>query len=221
MVLHAQQRVDHIVGKTDRAVGRPGAHHALHRTVAEGLHEGEVIGDLFLPEILKDRKFARAVRHDAAADMLQIVVEKMEVRALQETVRLLAGRHAEALDGHAAGALPGEAQRVVKRMQHREGQVHAREWQAGGRKPLAETAHDVFKVVTGQRRIRQPFSNTVQQNGGYAGSRSCSFLVLSSWRTSIPKGKNNPDLPIHDEQITKKSGCTSGIIVSTIADDRL
>jgi hypothetical protein len=33
--------------------------------------------------------------------------------------------------------------------------------------------------------------------------------------------KNSPNLPIHDEQMVRKSGCTSGIIVSTIADNRL
>ncbi len=46
MVLHAQQRIDHVVRETEMIVRRPGAHHALHGTVAEGLHEGKVVGDL-------------------------------------------------------------------------------------------------------------------------------------------------------------------------------
>lgn len=118
MVLHSQQRIDHVVGKAVMVVGRPGAHHALHRTVAEGLHEGQVIGDSVLAQVLEDREFGRPFLHQPAADVLQIVVEQVIIRALQEAVRLLPGRHAEALDGDATGAPPGEAQRVVERMQH-------------------------------------------------------------------------------------------------------
>ena len=142
----------------------------------EGVDEGDVVGDAQLLEVVEDRKLGRRGRVDAPAQMVEIVAEQVVVGAAQEAVRPLAGLGAEPLDAHAAAALPGEAERVIERMQHREAEMHALDRQAGGGQPLAKAAHHRFQVV--RRRARTASASRRRGRAGWRKRRPCDFSII-------------------------------------------
>ena len=84
-----QQRRDHVVAEAARRVGRPRADHALREvSLAKRVHEGDVVGDAQLLEVVEDRKLGRPVVIDAPAQMVEIVAEQVIVGAAQEALRL-------------------------------------------------------------------------------------------------------------------------------------
>ena len=66
--------------------------------------------------------------------------------------------------------------------------MHALDRQAGGGQPLAEAAHHRFEVVAGERGLRQPVGDAVEQDRGNVGHRfssaqPCATRCLRSSRT--------------------------------------
>ncbi|MCY1300738.1 hypothetical protein D9M70_503160 [compost metagenome] len=176
MVLKLEQRPDHIIGEAAMAVRGPGSDHAMPRIGAERLHEGQVVRGAHLLEIVEDRELGRRILVKTPPDMLEIVVEQIVVGALQETLgieRQFFVPKAAYLDALAAD--PGKTKRIIKRMQHRKGEMDAHQRQAGGSEPLAKAFDDRFQRRVAERRPHQPVGNLVDEDFGYVVVRRGHF----------------------------------------------
>ncbi len=119
------------VVETARHIRGPGTDHALFGIVAEGLHEGDVIGHAHLLQVAEDGKLVRRIRCQMAADVGEIVLEQMKIRALQEPVVVIGiALGAVTLHRYSFAAKPCEAHCIVEWMQDREGKMHAQKRQA-------------------------------------------------------------------------------------------
>ena len=136
---------------------------------AEGVDECKIVSCAKKLQIIEDGKLGRRGVVDAAAQMVELVVEQMKVWASQEALRRNTSLPAEAFNFHASSTLPGEPKRIVERMQHGKRQVDANKGSARGRQPLAEAAHHRLQIVADQGGAGQPVGDLVHQYLGNVG----------------------------------------------------
>src|SRR5262249_47233560 len=129
------------------------------------MDEGHVVGAAHPLEVVEDREFGWSGGVDAPAQMVEIVAEQVEIGAAQETLWTLGRPGAELFDAEPSAALPGEAQRVIERMQHREAEMHPLDRQTGGGQAFAKSAHDRFEVLAGKGGLAQPVRDAVEKYG--------------------------------------------------------
>jgi hypothetical protein len=145
LVLDAQQRCDITIGEAAPGICRPGAHDALHRFSSKSRDECEIVGDALLLEVVEDWELRGFALNQAAAQVIELIVEKMKEGAAQKHIANPL-RMPVAFDLKALAPAPSKPHCAVERMQHCERQINAGKRQAGGGEPITEATHDCFKV---------------------------------------------------------------------------